>query len=86
MAIKIDWSVYPDRERRSAFTERLTPESPLRSAGVTIPDVKALAKKLDDDDIEIVFIEDVILKASSSPRERSPSVRRQGDLNATTRS
>ncbi len=62
MAIKIDWGVYPDRERRSAFTKRLTPETELKSAGVTIPDVKALAKTISDDDIEIVYIEDVILK------------------------
>ena len=72
MGIRIDWSVYPDRERRSAFTERLTPESPLRSAGVTIPDVKALAKKLDDDDIEIVFIEDVILKGIIIASRKEP--------------
>ncbi|MGN0905657.1 MAG: hypothetical protein ACI4NM_00790 [Bullifex sp.] len=62
MAIRIDWSAYPDRERRSAFTKKLTPETCLESAGVTIPDVKALAKTLDDDAIEIHTIEDVILK------------------------
>ena len=72
MAIRIDWSAYPDRERRSAFTKKLTPETALESAGVTIPDVKALAKTLDDDDIEIHTIEDVIVKGMIIARRRDP--------------
>ena len=53
MAIKIDWSVYPDRERKAQFTQKLTPESPYKSAGVSVLEVKKIAKTLNDDDIEL---------------------------------
>ena len=62
MAIKIDWSVYPDRERKAQFTQRLTPESPYKSAGVSVLEVKKIAKTLDNDDIELNYLEDVLLK------------------------
>ena len=46
MAIEIDYSSYPDRERRSAFTASLIPESPYPSAGVTVPECRKIAKSL----------------------------------------
>ena len=46
MAIKIDWSIYPDRERKAKFTQKLTPESPYKSAGVSVIEVKKLAKTI----------------------------------------
>lgn len=61
MAIRIDWSVYPDRERRAAFTDKLIPESPYRSAGVPVPEVRRLARSLDSADIEVNYIEDILL-------------------------
>ena len=62
MAIKIDWSIYPDRERKAKFTQKLTPESPYKSAGVSVIEVKKLAKTINDDDIELNYLEDVLLK------------------------
>lgn len=62
MAIKIDWNVYPDRERKAKFTQSLTPESPFKSAGVSVLEVKKIAKTLNDDDIELNYLEDVLLK------------------------
>lgn len=62
MAIKVDWSNYSDRERKAKFTNSLTPESPYKSAGVSVLEVKKLAKTFDSDDIEINYIEDVLLK------------------------
>lgn len=62
MAIKIDWSIYPDRERKARFTQKLTPESPYKSAGVSVVEVKKLAKTINDDDIELNYLEDVLLK------------------------
>lgn len=62
MAIRIDWSAYPDRERRKAFTEGLIPECPLPSAGVSVPECRKIAKTLEGCDIEIVYIEDVLVK------------------------
>ena len=62
MAIKINYSSYPDRERRSAFTSSLIPESPYPSAGVTVPDCRKIAKSLKNPDIEIRYIEDILIK------------------------
>ena len=62
MAIRIIYPDDGDRERRSAFTNRLIPESPYRSAGVPIPECRKIAKGLGSDDIELVYIEDVIIK------------------------
>lgn len=62
MAIKIDYSSYPDRERRSAFTASLIPESPYPSAGVTVPECRKIAKSLKSPDIEIRYIEDILIK------------------------
>ena len=62
MAIKIDWSLYPDRERKALFTQKLTPESPYKSAGVSVIEVKKIAKTLNDDDIELNYLEDILLK------------------------
>ena len=62
MAIKVDWSNYSDRERKAKFTNSLIPESPYKSAGVSVIEVKKLAKTFDSDDIEINYIEDVLLK------------------------
>ena len=62
MAIKVDWSNYSDRERKAKFTNSLTPESPYKSAGVSVLEVKKLAKTFDSDDIEINYIVDVLLK------------------------
>lgn len=62
MAIRLDWSAYPDRERRKAFTEGLIPECPLPSAGVSVPECRKVARSLDGCDIEIVYIEDVLVK------------------------
>lgn len=63
MAIRIDWTVYPDRERRSAFTNRLIPESPWKSAGVPVPECRKVASTLDGDDIEVTYVEDALVKA-----------------------
>ncbi len=62
MAITIDYSSYPDRERRAAFTNKLIPESPYKSAGITIPECRKLAKTLPSDDIQINYIEDIVIK------------------------
>ena len=53
MAIKIDWSIYPDRERKAKFTQKLTPESPYKSAGVSVIEVKKLAKTINDEESKI---------------------------------
>ena len=58
MATRIDYSPYTGREKRKAFTESLTPESPLPSRGLTMAECRTIAKSLDDDDIEIGCIED----------------------------
>ena len=62
MAIKIDYSSYPDMERRSAFTSSLIPESPYPSAGVPVPECRKIAKSLKSPDIEIRYIEDILIK------------------------
>ncbi len=62
MAIKIDYSSYPDRERRKAFTDKLIPESPYKSIGVPIPEIRKIAKTLTTQDLEVNYIEDIILK------------------------
>ncbi len=62
MAIKIDYSSYPDRERRKAFSDKLIPESPYKSVGVPIPEIRKIVKTLTTQDIEVNYIEDIILK------------------------
>ena len=62
MSIRIDYSSFPDRERKSAFTNKLIPESPLKSAGVSVPHLREIARTISSDDIEIVYIEDVVIK------------------------
>ena len=47
MAIRIDYSPYTGREKRKAFTESLTPESPLPSRGLTMAECRTIAKSLD---------------------------------------
>ena len=61
MAIKIDWSIYQDRQRKANFTNRLIPESPYKSAGVSVIEVRKLAKTLSSPDIEVNYIEDILL-------------------------
>lgn len=63
MAIKIDWTVFPGRDKRKAFTDRLIPDSPLKSSGVSIPQARKIASALSlDDEIEFEYIEDVIVR------------------------
>ena len=77
MATRIDYSPYTGREKRKAFTESLTPESPLPSRGLTMAECRTIAKSLDDDDIEIGCIEDVIIRAIMIFSRREPFCRKR---------
>lgn len=72
MAIKVDWSVYPDREKRAEFNNRLTPESPYRSVGVSVPEIRKLAKTMSSYDIEVNYIEDILLMGIIISSSRKP--------------
>ena len=72
MATRIDYSPYTGREKRKAFTESLTPECPLPSRGLTMAECRAIARGLEDDDIEIGCIEDAIIRAMMVFSRREP--------------
>lgn len=82
MAIRIDWSSYPDSERKAAFTEKLIPESPYRSAGVSMAEIRKIAKQLDDTDIEINYIEDILLIGIMRASKREPFCEKKASLEA----
>lgn len=63
MAIKIEYPLLPDRDRKKAFMDSLIPESPLKSLGIPMPVCRDIAKNLSSDDIEIRYIEDALVKA-----------------------
>ena len=60
MAIKIEYPLLPDRDRKKAFMDSLIPESPLKSLGIPMPVCRDIAKNLSSDDIEIRYIEDAL--------------------------
>lgn len=55
-----------------AFSSKLSPTDTLPRAGIRIPILKSLAKTLCEEDIEIKYHEDVILKALALAYEKSP--------------
>ena len=56
---KINWEF---NKKRADFTNRLIPESNIKSAGVSMKEVRSTAKELDTLDIEINYIEDILVK------------------------
>ena len=72
MAIRIAWPDTAETRKRKAFTESLIPECPLPSSGATIPECRRLAKSIADDEIEIRFIEDVLVKGIMIFSAREP--------------
>lgn len=74
----------PYNSKNAAFVEKLNPTSRYRSSGATIPELRKLAKKINKEDIEIVFLEDILLLAIVVAEEHKPFDEKKLDFDILT--
>ena len=53
----------PFDSKKAAFFDKLNPSSKYKSSGASIPELRKLAKRIKKEEIEIVYIEDILLLA-----------------------